>query len=175
MGSKHQKIVKEIFSEYNNKKDVIGIVNFGSVAVGKERPDSEVDIYIVFRNNVKWNLFRKRRYEIKIDFEVVGKKDFLKYTKKYPYLYYFQHDKILLDKEGIMKEVFNELKNYFRKHREVNNFWKKEYKTMRNKKRKGEKERHFSDVCDDAEIKFSNHHSIKRKILTRGWLDKHDN
>jgi len=170
----HQKIVKEIFNEYKDKKDVIGIINFGSVAIGKENPNSDVDIYIIYKNNIKWNLFRKKRYGIKIDFEVNGEKDFLKYTKKYPYLYYYHHDKILLDKEGIIKNTFNQLKDYFKKHKKVNDFWKNEYKIMKNKKKKGEKQKHFADICDEAEIKFSKHHSIKRKILTRKWFDKHD-
>ena len=171
----HQKIVKETFEEYKDLKNVIGIVNFGSVAIGKERKDSDVDIYIVFKNNVKWNIFREKRHGIKVDFEVVGKKDFLKYTKKYPYLYYFQHDKILLDKDGTIKQVFDHLRNYFKKNKKVNDFWKDEYKIMRDKKKKGEREKHFAEVCDEAEKRFSPHHSIKRKILTKNWFNKHDN
>ena len=172
--SKHKEIVEEIFAEYKDRDDVIGIVNFGSVAVGKERPDSDVDIYIVFDGDVKWELFREERYGIKIDFEVVGKKDFEKYTAKYPYLYYFAHDKILLDKTGIVKEVFDRLKNYYRKHKDVLEFWQSEYEIMRELKNKGEKERHFSDVCDEAEVKFSDYHAVKRKIMTKAWFDEHD-
>lgn len=172
--SKHQKIVDEIFNEYKDKDDVIGIVNFGSVAVGKERSDSDVDIYIVFDGDVKWELFREERYGIRVDFEVVGKKDFEKYTAKYPYLYYFANDKILLDKTGIVKKVFDRLKDYYKKHDDVLKFWQNEYKIMRELKNSGKKERHFADVCDEAEIKFSDYHSIKREIMTMKWFNEHD-
>jgi predicted nucleotidyltransferase len=172
--SKHQEIVKEIFEEYKDRDDVIGIVNFGSVASGKERPDSDVDVYIVFDGNVKWELFREMRHGIKVDFEVVGKADFEKYTNEYPYLYYFEHDKILLDKTGIVKKIFDKLKDYFEKHVSVSEFWRDEYKIMRELKNSGKKEKHFADVCDDAEKKFSDYHSIKRKIMTKEWFNEHD-
>jgi len=171
--TKQQKIVKELFEEYKDKKEVIGIVNFGSVAVGKERPNSDVDIQIIFKNNVKWALFNKKRYGIRIDFEVVGKKDFLKYSKKYPYLYYSHNDKILLDKEGVIKRVFNRLRKYFKENKEVKTFWETEYKKMRIRKNKGLRPKHFADICDEAELKFSEDKAAKRKIWTKEWFHKH--
>lgn len=174
MVSKHRKIVEEIFEEYKDRDDVIGIVNFGSVAVGKERPDSDVDIYIVFDGDVKWELFRKERYGIRIDFEIVGRNDFEEYTSRYPYLYYFTHDKILLDKTGVVGEVFDRLKDYYEKHEDVLEFWQNEYKMMRKLKASGKKERHFADVCDEAERKFSGYGCVKREILTKAWFDEHD-
>jgi predicted nucleotidyltransferase len=172
--SKHQEIVQEIFEDYKDRDDVIGIINFGSVAIGKERPDSDVDIHIIFKEDVKWELFREERQGVRIDFEVVGKRDFEKYTAKYPYLYYFGNDKILLDKTGIVGEVFGRLKDYFRKHKDVLEFWRNEYKIMQELKAKGEKGKHFAEVCDEAEKRFSDYHSVKRKIMTKKWFDEHD-
>ena len=173
MVSIHQKIVDEIFQEYKDKKEVISIWVFGSVAVGKERPDSDVDITIVYDNNREWELFKEERYGITIDFEVINMNVINMLLDEYPYLADFEKAKIILDKTGFLQQSVERLKKYHTKNPEVATFWENEYDKMRKAKTEGVKSRNYIDVCDEAEIKFSNHHSIKRKILTRAFFHKH--
>ncbi|MBT6690103.1 nucleotidyltransferase domain-containing protein [archaeon] len=175
MSEIHHKIVREIIEEYQVKKDVIGIVVFGSVASGRERPDSDVDIEIIYNSKKKWELLDKTRYGIKIDFEEAGIEEWEKMTEKYPYLYYFEHDKIVYDSTGLLKKVFDKLKKYYKNNEKVQEFWRKEWKEAKKLKESGKKKEviHFADICDKAEIKFSSHKKVKRKIMTKEWFNKH--
>jgi len=168
----HRKILDELIAEYKDKENLIGIWIFGSVVEGKERPDSDVDITIVYDKG-EWELFKEERYGIKIDFEVISKKDVNMLVNEYPYLSSLEKVKIVFDKTGFVKKAVNKLKKYREEHPEVAEFWEKEYKDMIKAKNEGKKVRNFIDVCDEAEIRFSGHHSVKRKILTKEFFHKH--
>lgn len=168
----HQEIIDELITEYKDKEHVIGIWIFGSVAEGKERPDSDVDISIVCDEG-DWELFKEERYGIKIDFEVISKKDVNMLVNEYPYLSSLEKVKIVFDKTGFVKKAVDKLKKYRKEHPEVSEFWEKEYQAMRKAKNEGKKVKNFIEVCDEAEIKFSGHHSVKRNILTEEFFHKH--
>jgi len=175
MVSIQQKIVDEILQEYKDKKEVTAICVFGSVAVGKERHNSDVDIQIVYKDNREWELFKEKRYGIDIDFEVVTKRIHKMLIKKYPYLCYevLKYHKILLDKEHFMSKIKNKLIKYYKQHPEIAEFWEKQYQQMRKDKNAGSKPKSFIKVCDEAETLFSKHKAVKRKILTDKFFDKH--
>ena len=175
MPSIQQKIVDEIVEEYKNNEHVIGIRVFGSVAIGKERENSDVDITIIFDDDREWKLFKENRHGIAVDFEVVTKNIWEMMLKEYPYLFYIENSKIPLDKTGFVEEILNKSKKYFENNPEVYNFWKDNYDLMRELKSRGEKPKNFIAICDEAEIKFSDHHSIQRKILTPEFFHKHMN
>jgi len=173
MPSIQQKIVDEIVAEYKYDEHVIGIRVFGSVAVGKERENSDVDITIIFDDDREWELFKENRYGIRIDFEVVTKKIWEMMLKEYPYLFYIENSKIPLDKTGFVKDILDKSKKYFDDNPEVYDFWRKEHDLMKELKASGQKPKNFITICDEAEIKFSDHHSVKRNILTPEFFHKH--
>lgn len=173
MASVQQKIVREILDEYKNKEHVIGVCVFGSVAVGKERENSDVDIKIIFDDDREWELFKENRYGIAVDFEIVTKNIWEMMMKEYPYLFYIENNKILFDKNGFVKNMLDRSKEYFDDNPEIYDFWKNEYDIMRELKMRGEKPKNFIAVCDEAEIKFSKHHSVKRDVLTPEFFHKH--
>jgi predicted nucleotidyltransferase len=173
MISLQQKIVDEIVNEYKNEEHVIGICVFGSVAIEKERNNSDVDIAILFDDDREWELFKKDRYGISIDFEIVTRDIWEMMLKEYPYLFYIENNKILLDKTGFVKDVLNKSEKYFYDNPDVLGFWREEYKLMRELKASGQKPKNFITICDEAEIRFSNYHSVKRNILTPEFFHKH--
>jgi predicted nucleotidyltransferase len=173
MVSIQQKIVDEIIGEYKNKEYVIGICVFGSVAVGKERSNSDVDITIIFDDDREWELFKENRYGVVVDFEVVTKNIWEMMLREYPYLFYIENNKIILDKTGFVKDALNKSKKYFNDNPEVYDFWRKEYNLMRELKASGQKPKNFITICDEAETRFSSYHSVKRNILTLEFFHKH--
>lgn len=163
----------EILDEYKNKEHVIGIRVFGSVAVDKEREKSDVDITIIFDDDREWELFKENRYGIAIDFEVVTKGIWSMMLKEYPYLFYIENSKIILDKTGFVRDILNKSKKYFDDNPDVHDFWRKEYDLMRELKTSRQKPKNFITICDEAETRFSGHHSVKRSILTPEFFHKH--
>ena len=149
MVSIQQKIVDEIVDEYKNNEHVIGVCVFGSVAAGKERSDSDVDLEAVTKNI--WEMMQK----------------------EYPYIFYTENNKILFDKIGFVKEALNKSKKYLEDNIEVRDFWRKEYNLMRELKASGQKPKNFITICDEAETRFSSYHSVKRDILTPEFFHKH--
>ncbi len=173
MVSIQQKIVNEIVNEQKGNQNVIGICVFGSVAVNKERENSDVDVTIIFDDDREWELFKESRYGIAIDFEIVTKNIWNMMLGEYPYLFYVENNKILLDKTGFVADSLDRSKKYFDANPEIYDFWKREYSLMREMKAAGEKPKNFIAICDEAEIKFSGHHSVKRSVLTPEFFHKH--
>jgi predicted nucleotidyltransferase len=172
MASIQQKVVSEILDEYKDKEHVIGMCVFGSVAAGKEKIGSDVDVTVIFDDNREWELFKEKRYGIAIDLEVVTKGDWEMTLKDYPYLFYLENYKILLDRTGFVESALKRSKEYFEENPDVLNFWRSEYSLMRELKESGGKPKNFIAVCDEAEIKFSGHHSVRRKVLTPEFFHK---
>jgi predicted nucleotidyltransferase len=168
-----QKAISEILDEYATSKNVIGVRLFGSFAVGRERKDSDIDVTVIYNDNREWELFKENRCGIRIDLEFIAKKDWEMMLKRYPYLFYLEHSKILFDKTGFVKNALAQNASYLKANPEVLKFWRNEYNLMRRLKKVGKKPKNFIAVCDEAEIRFSKHHSIKRKVLTPYFFHKY--
>ncbi|MBD3313465.1 hypothetical protein GF345_03415, partial [Candidatus Woesearchaeota archaeon] len=112
-----QKIADEIIEEQKKDGSVVAINIFGSVALGLERPDSDVDIEIISSKAEEWQLIKKERYGIKIDLEIWPKDKLLERIEDYPFLsYVFLKEKTVYDPEGFMKGIMDILRKYFDKH-----------------------------------------------------------
>jgi len=170
-----KRIVDEIIEENKQKDNVIAMCVFGSVAINKERSDSDVDIQIIYDDNHEWELFKKEKYDIKIDYEIITKNIIEMLIEKYPYLSYnlLYTNKILYDPKDFMKNIQKKLKEYFDSHPEVKSFWDNENRLMREKKGQSLKPKNFIEVCDEAEIKFSGYNEIRRNILNTEFFKKH--
>ena len=162
----HKKIVNEIVEEQKKNLDVIAINLFGSVADGKERPDSDVDIEIIIDKGKEWTWIKKNMYGIHIDFVICSKNHLFHQIKKYPYLCYgYLDEKVIYDPEGFMNEVKKKIGAYMNKHPEVVRFWENKLKIMRENKAKGQDLKEALKSFNEAEILFSDEHKV-----TRDWF-----
>jgi predicted nucleotidyltransferase len=165
METKQQKIIKEILDEKIKDFSIQAMVVLGSVSIGKERKNSDIDISII-SDKAKEYFFdqKEKRCGVKIDLEIIPSKDFKRWIKDYPYLWYDYHKRhrIMFDKKGIVKEAIKYLKDYFDCHSDVVDFWKEKLKAMEEAKRKGRKPENCYRVFDETEIRFSKEHKVTR-------------
>ena len=166
MAKIHKKIINEIVEEQKKNSKVIAINLFGSVAEGKERSDSDVDIEIIINEGKEWNWIKQNKYGVHIDFVKCSKNHLLHQIEKYPYLCYdYLSEKIIYDPKGFMKDLKEKLKGYFDKHPEVVEFWEKKLKIMKENKAKGQDPKDAIKSYDEAEILFSDEHKITRDFF----------
>jgi len=164
--SVQQKIVDEIVKEWKDKPDVVAINIFGSVAEGRERPDSDVDIEIIIDGKVDWKFENEKRYGLRVDVVLCSKEDLLDIVEKYPYLCYeYIYEKFVYDPQGLMQDVLKRLKTYFDEHPEVVKFWDEKRNKMKKAKAAGKKAENAYRVFDEAEIKFSKEHKVTRSFF----------
>lgn len=162
----HKKIVNEIVEEQKKNSNVIAINLFGSVAEGKERPDSDVDIEIIINEGKEWKWIKQNKYGVHIDFVKCSKNHLLYQIEKYPYLCYgYLDEKVIYDPEGFMKDVKKKIGNYMNKHPEVVRYWENKLKIMKKNKAKGQDPKHAIKSFDEAEILFYEGHKV-----TRDWF-----
>ena len=166
MTEAHQKIVNEIVEKYQKGKSTVAIALFGSLARGKERPDSDVDIEIILDDAEKWELLKKKKYGLNIDLVLCPKKHLLHQMEKYPYLCYdYLSEKIIYDPKGFMEEVKKKLNVYFNNHPEIAKFWEDNLKIMKENKAKGQDLKDAIKSYDEAEILFSDEHKVTRDFF----------
>src|SRR3989338_6912364 len=116
----HKKIVDEIIGEESIKPDTIAINLFGSLAKGNERPNYDVDIQIISKEDKSWSLENKEKYGIKIDFEVCPAKKLIERAEKYPFLcYIYLNSKVIYDPNGFMNEILEDIRGYFRENPKI--------------------------------------------------------
>jgi len=168
MKSIQRKIVEEIVEDKRKNPDVVAINIFGSVALGLERPNSDVDIEIISSKAKRWSLVQQKKYGIKIDLETSPKYRLVKRVKTHPFLCYsYLFEEVVYDTKEFMKKIISKLKKYFKEHPEVKEFWEKERKAMREAKKKGKKPEDPFNIWDEAEIKFSKEHKVTRDFFKK--------
>ena|SRR3989344_8317493 len=160
------KIVAEIFEEEKEKSGVIAVNVLGSVAQGKENKDSDVDIQIVSESARNWSLENKKRYGVKIDFEIYPKNKLVERVKKYPFLcYIYLNAKTIYDPTKFMEETLSEIREYFKVNTNILKFWKDKIRIKKELKTKDLGDG-FSIKCyDEAELLFSEEHRITRDFF----------
>jgi len=168
MESIQRKIAGEIVERQKKKPEVVAITLFGSLARGKERKDSDVDIEIISKKAKRWRLLKKKKYGIEIDLVLCPKNHLLHQIKKYPYLCYdYLNQKIIYDPENFMKGIKRKLKRYFGKHPKIVKFWREKLKVMNENKKKNQDPKEAIKSYDEAEIKFSKEHKITRNFFRK--------
>lgn len=163
----HRKIVDEIINEYKNKRGILAITLFGSLARGEERKSSDVDIEIISESADKWELKQDdERYGINIDLVICPKKHLIYQLKKYPYLCYdYLSEEILYDPKGFMRNLRKKLKTYFDNHPEIVKFWEDKLKIMKEERARGKVHKNAIKDYDEAEILFSKEHKVTRNFF----------
>jgi predicted nucleotidyltransferase len=137
MKLKHYRIVKELAEKYKKDKNVSGIYIFGSLASGKAKKDSDIDIEILLKKSKKeYELRHKDIDGIHIDLSLPREDYLIEIFKKYPYLAYSALKyNILYDPEGILKKYLELTEKYFQEHPEMKIFWRKKELAWKNYKK----------------------------------------
>ncbi len=166
MNPKHKKLVDKLVEKYKKDKSIIAITLFGSLARGKEREDSDIDISVFSEDAKKWDLLKKKINGIEVDFEICPKKHLFNQFKKYPYLCYdYINHKIVYDPQGIIKDFVEKLRKYLEKHPEVVEFWEEKLRIMNENKANGKDLHEAVKSYDEAEILFSKEHKVTRDFF----------
>lgn len=153
MPKKHKIIVDSLTKKYAEDKNVIGIQLFGSLAIGKAKETSDVDIEIIFKKRKKpYELISKKVNGIHIDLSCFSLKGFLKEFYEKTHLTYsiLNKHKIIYDPKGILKKAFANTNKYFKENPKIEKFWKKKEKKYILDKKLGRKKENFFDVCKEA-------------------------
>jgi len=88
----------------------------------------------------------------------------IKLKDNYLFLFDPEHPLIMYDPKNILSELYEKAREYFEKHPEVRNFWNEKMNLYRDNKKKGKPTGDYSEILDEAELKFSKGHKI-----TRDW------
>jgi predicted nucleotidyltransferase len=126
---KHYQIVKEIVKKYKADKNVVGIYVFGSLAIGKVKESSDVDIEVVMKKQKeKYKLLHPKMDKvIHIDLSLPREEQFIKDFTKFPYTKYAELNyKILYDPKRVLKKYLKMNQKYFKDNLKILKFWKNE-------------------------------------------------
>ena len=122
---KHDQIILELLEKYKRKEDVVGIYLFGSIAIGKAKPSSDIDIEIIFKKRKKgYELIQKKINGISIDLSLYSLERFKEdFSEKIYITYPALKNKILYDPKGILKKYLRNIEKYFEKNPQILKFW----------------------------------------------------
>ncbi|MDX9970397.1 MAG: nucleotidyltransferase domain-containing protein [Candidatus Gracilibacteria bacterium] len=164
--SKQLKTAYDIAEQESKKEGVIAISVFGSVAEGSEKEDSDLDIEIISENAKEWNYKTLIIDGVYVDLVTTPKDFLLRRIKEYPYLNYtYLHRKTIYDPTKFLRNIENEVKEYFEKNPEATKFWKEKKEYVKRMKSQGKKPESAMKSYDEAEINFSENHQISRDFF----------
>lgn len=122
---KHDEILNRLVAENERNPNVLGLLVFGSVAVGTQREDSDVDVISVLRRNrPSSGLNNTMIREIKVG-EIFFTYDLLvQSVETVPYLLHPLGDaKLLFDREDTIKPLLESIRTYFVDYPEMADEW----------------------------------------------------
>jgi predicted nucleotidyltransferase len=151
---KHNEIVNNLVRKYKSDKNVLGIYLFGSMATGKAKPTSDIDVEIIFKKRKKsYELINKRINEIRVDLSCYSLKKFEEdFTEKKYLTYLALTYKILYDPKRILKKHLKAIEKYFSDNPDILKFWKDKERKYKQDKKLGRKKEDFFDICKELEM-----------------------
>lgn len=115
---KWQLAIEKFLNEYKNEDYFLGAILTGSYATGNNDKNSDIDIYIVTKNDTEWReRGNKNIDDFLIEYFINPKKKILSYMEKELQDYHmsttmiFVNAKILYDNDGSVQELINIAKN----------------------------------------------------------------
>ncbi len=153
---KHLKVLEKIKNEFQKDKNVIGFLVFGSVGKGTFHEDSDIDLFVVYKNFEKGYEFSNDFVdEIKIGFSRYSEEKLKHKVANVPYrMYVFAHAKILYDLVGI-KEIQKHILEYFKTHPVIQKEWDIYNERYEDEKKKfGEGKTNIRIIYDELDKKW---------------------
>lgn len=115
---KWQLAIEKFLNEYKNEDYFLGAILTGSYATGNSDKNSDIDIYIVTKNDTEWRERGNKNIDgFLIEYFINPKKKILSYMEKELQDYHmsttmiFVNAKILYDNDGSVQELINIAKN----------------------------------------------------------------
>ncbi len=131
-----REIIDRMTSELSDRYPRCGILVAGSVQRGEERPDSDLDLFVVFQGDGQLGLTHEESPEgIKIDLALFPEGAFLRQADAEWFNFWmFSRAEIVHDPTGIAKRNQDIALAYFRQHPDVDAAWAKQMQEVRKHK-----------------------------------------
>lgn len=155
---KHKLILDQLVQEWMKERNILGVLVFGSCARGDHRPDSDIDVMLVYRSHKPTSGIE----DLDMEGIKVGKAfftfDVLKHSVyDVPYLLHFVSDaKLLFDREGTIQPLLDELQACFQNNPDVVEDWKHiNMRFKHEKERYGYEKTTLMEVWNELEGSYS--------------------
>lgn len=134
--SVQRNILARLVVQLSNRYPGCGVLVGGSVQRGEERPDSDLDLFVVFPGDGAVHLEHDRSSEgIKVDIALFPEQAFLCEVQSQWYNFWmFSRAEIIHDPTGIAKRNQDSALSYFRQYPEVDRAWERQIAEVRRHK-----------------------------------------
>jgi len=134
--SRHREILASVVGQLAGRYAGCGVLVGGSVQRGEERPDSDLDLFVVFPGEGEVRLEHERSPGgVKIDLALFPEEGFLRAVETEWYNFWmFSRAKIVHDPTGIAARNRDVARSYFRKHPEIDRAWERQLGEVRRHK-----------------------------------------
>jgi predicted nucleotidyltransferase len=169
---KHDRILSRLVDEAKSDSNILGFLVFGSVATGTHHEESDIDVISIPRTNRPSSGIRNTMIDgIKVGdifftYEILADS-----VKKVPYLLHpIGSAKLLLDREGMIKPLLEQIDEYFADHPGIADEWTRYYQLLREEKAQfGCEKTTIVDVWNELEKRYSGGR-IKRQFFNSFYM-----
>jgi len=155
---KHAEILELLIADAEKTPNTLGLLLFGSVATGTQRPDSDIDLISVLQTSKPTSGIDNRPIEgIKVGNIFLTYEIFEDSVQTVPYLLHpVGEAKLLFDREGRIQPLIQKIKVYFADHAEIVAEWEEYYELLKQEKLEfGYEKTTIVDVWNELEKKYS--------------------
>jgi hypothetical protein len=170
--SKHDEIVRQLVAEAEADPNVSGFLLFGSVASGRHRADSDIDVITILQTSrPAWGITNTGVDGIKIGNLFLTIEILMHSVETVPYLLHpLWGANLLFDRAGLIQPALVKTAGYFNDHPDVVGEWDGFRKRLREEKaRFGYEKTTIVDVWNELERRHS-HGGTKRRFFNAFYM-----
>jgi len=169
---KHEEILRQLVADSESNSNILGFLLFGSVAAGSHREDSDIDVITILQTNKPTSGINNTPVNgikvgnIFLTYEVLAHG-----VETVPYLLHpFAEAKILLDRDGSIKNLLEKIRRYYADHPEIVSEWNGYYQQLKEEKAQfGYEKTTIADVWNELEKRYSGG-KIKRRFFNSFYM-----
>jgi predicted nucleotidyltransferase len=169
---KHDQIVKQLVADAESNPNILGFLLFGSVATGTHREDSDIDVITILRTNKPTSGINNTSVDgIKVGTFFLTYDVLAHSVKTVPYLLHpFGEAKLLVDRDGRIKDLLERISKYYSDHPEIVSEWNSYYEQLKEEKAQfGYEKTTIADVWNELEKRYSGG-KIKRRFFNSFYM-----
>lgn len=155
---KHQRILEQLVEEEKKNPNTSGVLVYGSVASGTQREDSDLDVFLVYREHKP----SSGLYDVQVEGIKVGRTFFTydvlaESVDSVPCLLHMVgRAKLLLDRYGTIQPLLAAINKYFETNSELEAEWRRINDRLKEEKREfGCEQTTIIEVWNDLERRYS--------------------
>ncbi len=164
---KHETILRQITRDAERDPNIVGLLVFGSVAKGTHTQESDIDIITVFLEHQPTSGMVNRYVGgIKVG-NVFFTREIIEHAARtVPYLLHpFVDARLLFDREGTLRPMFDKIREFFGDHPEIVDEWNGHYERFKSEKAQfGREKTNIIDVWNELERRHSGG-QVKRRFF----------